>query len=105
MTPSSGNGVQEGAFLFVLDPVGIGGAPDAAAFGGLGANTVGHIAEWRQAQGKPLPTHKGRKLYRYFVSQTVLKHSAGSCTVAVSGTLFSRILAAIQRLPAPPAPS
>ncbi|MEM6744744.1 MAG: phosphopentomutase [Pseudomonadota bacterium] len=33
------------AFLFVLDSVGIGGAPDAAAFGDAGADTVGHIAE------------------------------------------------------------
>ncbi|HSO47038.1 MAG TPA: phosphopentomutase [Rhizobiaceae bacterium] len=32
------------AFLFVLDSVGIGGAPDAAAFGDAGANTLGHIA-------------------------------------------------------------
>ncbi len=33
------------AFLFVLDSVGIGGAPDAGAFGDKGADTVGHIAE------------------------------------------------------------
>ena len=33
------------AFLIVLDSVGIGGAPDAEAFGDTGANTVGHIAE------------------------------------------------------------
>lgn len=33
------------AFLIVLDSVGIGGAPDAAAFGGAGSDTVGHIAE------------------------------------------------------------
>lgn len=33
------------AFLFVLDSFGIGGAPDAAAYGDLGANTLGHIAE------------------------------------------------------------
>lgn len=33
------------AFLFVLDSVGIGGAPDAERFGDLGSNTVGHIAE------------------------------------------------------------
>ncbi|MCB1422515.1 MAG: phosphopentomutase [Nitratireductor sp.] len=33
------------AFLFVLDSVGIGGAPDAAQFGDEGANTIGHIAE------------------------------------------------------------
>ena len=33
------------AFLAVLDSVGIGGAPDAGAFGDEGANTVGHIVE------------------------------------------------------------
>lgn len=33
------------AFLIVLDSVGIGGAPDAEAFGDTGSNTVGHIAE------------------------------------------------------------
>lgn len=32
------------AFLFVLDSVGIGGAPDAGDFGDEGANTIGHIA-------------------------------------------------------------
>lgn len=31
------------AFLIVLDSVGCGGAPDAAAFGDEGANTLGHI--------------------------------------------------------------
>ncbi|MFZ2102217.1 MAG: phosphopentomutase [Oricola sp.] len=39
------------AFLFVLDSVGIGGAPDAEAFGDAGANTVGHILE-RAASGE-----------------------------------------------------
>ncbi|MBN9056140.1 MAG: phosphopentomutase, partial [Rhizobiales bacterium] len=34
------------AFLFVLDSFGIGGGPDAKAFGDLGANTLGHIAEF-----------------------------------------------------------
>ena len=33
------------AFLFVMDSVGIGGAPDAASFGDEGANTVGHISD------------------------------------------------------------
>lgn len=33
------------AFLLVMDSVGIGGAPDAAAFGDDGANTLGHIAD------------------------------------------------------------
>jgi phosphopentomutase len=32
------------AFLIVLDSVGIGSAPDAAAYGDEGSNTVGHIA-------------------------------------------------------------
>jgi phosphopentomutase len=32
------------AFLIVLDSAGCGGAPDAAAFGDAGANTLGHIA-------------------------------------------------------------
>lgn len=32
------------AFLVVMDSVGCGGAPDAAAFGDEGANTLGHIA-------------------------------------------------------------
>jgi phosphopentomutase len=33
------------AFIFVLDSLGVGGAPDAASFGDQGANTLGHIAE------------------------------------------------------------
>jgi phosphopentomutase len=33
------------AFLFVMDSVGIGGAPDAAKFGDEGSNTLGHIAD------------------------------------------------------------
>ena len=35
-------------FLFILDCVGIGGAPDAAKFGDEGANTLGHIADHRK---------------------------------------------------------
>jgi phosphopentomutase len=33
------------AFLLILDSFGIGGAPDAAAFGDAGSDTLGHIAE------------------------------------------------------------
>ena len=33
------------AFLIVMDSVGCGGGPDAAAFGDEGANTLGHIAQ------------------------------------------------------------
>jgi phosphopentomutase len=37
-------------FLFVLDSVGIGGAPDAAKYGDEGSNTLGHIVEKTQLQ-------------------------------------------------------
>jgi phosphopentomutase len=36
------------AFLFILDSVGIGGAPDADRFGDKGANTLGHVATQAQ---------------------------------------------------------
>lgn len=41
-------------FLIVLDSVGIGEAPDAAEFGDVGADTLGHIAEHRN--GLQMPT-------------------------------------------------
>ncbi len=47
------------AFLIVMDSVGCGGAPDAAAFGDPGANTLGHIARecaaGRAEQGRSGP--------------------------------------------------
>ena len=47
------------AFLLVIDSVGCGGAPDAAAFGDAGSNTLGHIitacAEGRADQGREGP--------------------------------------------------
>ncbi|MEM1077591.1 MAG: phosphopentomutase [Pseudomonadota bacterium] len=47
------------AFLIVMDSVGCGGAPDAAAFGDAGANTLGHIAQacadGRAAEGRSGP--------------------------------------------------
>lgn len=49
------------AFLIVMDSVGCGGAPDAAAFGDAGANTLGHIAlacaEGRANTGRSGPLH------------------------------------------------
>lgn len=46
-------------FLIVMDSVGCGGAPDAAAFGDTGSNTLGHIAlacaEGRAEQGRSGP--------------------------------------------------
>src|SRR2546421_7751670 len=47
------------ALLLVLDSVGVGGAPDAAAYGDEGADTVGHVAEVRAQRngdnGRPRP--------------------------------------------------
>ncbi|MEM6277297.1 MAG: phosphopentomutase [Pseudomonadota bacterium] len=49
------------AFLVVMDSVGCGGAPDAAAFGDEGANTLAHIAqacaEGRAEEGRTGPLH------------------------------------------------
>lgn len=49
------------AFLIVLDSVGCGGAPDAAAFGDAGANTLAHIARecaaGRADTGRSGPLH------------------------------------------------
>jgi phosphopentomutase len=49
------------AFLIVMDSVGCGGAPDAAAFGDVGANTLAHIAaacaEGRADHGRAGPLH------------------------------------------------
>ncbi|MDH5540139.1 MAG: phosphopentomutase [Rhizobacter sp.] len=42
------------AIVVILDSFGIGAAPDAARFGDMGADTFGHIADWRAAQGRPL---------------------------------------------------
>lgn len=42
------------AFLLIADSLGVGGAPDAAAYGDEGANTLAHIAEGRMALGRPL---------------------------------------------------
>jgi phosphopentomutase len=49
------------AFLIVMDSVGCGGAPDAAAFGDAGSNTLGHIAAecaaGRAEEGRSGPLH------------------------------------------------
>jgi phosphopentomutase len=50
------------ALLLVLDSVGCGHAPDAAAYGDEGANTLGHILEQRPATR--LPTLKSLGLYQ-----------------------------------------
>src|SRR5688572_22184030 len=42
------------AIILVMDSFGLGATPDAVRFGDDGADTLGHIAERRAAQGKPL---------------------------------------------------
>jgi len=42
------------AFILVLDSLGIGAARDAARFGEQEANTLGHIAQWREERGLAL---------------------------------------------------
>ena len=42
------------AIILVMDSFGLGATPDAARFGDEGADTLGHIADRRAAQGKPL---------------------------------------------------
>jgi phosphopentomutase len=42
------------AIILVMDSFGLGATPDAVRFGDEGADTLGHIAERRAAQGEPL---------------------------------------------------
>lgn len=42
------------AIILVMDSFGLGATPDAVRFGDEGADTLGHIAERRAGQGKPL---------------------------------------------------
>jgi phosphopentomutase len=42
------------AIVMIMDSLGIGAAPDAEHFGDVGADTFGHIAERRAADGRPL---------------------------------------------------
>jgi len=42
------------AIVMIMDSLGIGAAPDAERFGDVGADTFGHIAERRAAEGRPL---------------------------------------------------
>jgi phosphopentomutase len=42
------------AFILLLDSFGLGALPDADKYGDAGANTLGHIAQWAAAEGKPM---------------------------------------------------
>lgn len=73
------------AFLFILDSVGIGGAPDADRFGDRGANTLGHVAAQTQLAlpnlgslglGAAAQAASGH-LPKGFVAETVLRGQWG----------------------------
>jgi phosphopentomutase len=67
------------ALLLVLDSVGCGHAPDAAAYGDSGANTLGHILE-RLPQTR-LPTLKSLGLYQALA----LARGEGPCSPPLRG--------------------
>lgn len=71
------------AFLIVLDSVGIGGAPDAAAYGDLGACTIGHIA---QACAKGRGDRDGLRTGPLYLPNLVKMGLGAACTQA-SGTM------------------
>jgi len=68
------------AFLFVLDSFGIGGGPDAAAFGDLGADTLGHIAEFCAAGAADRPGLRAGPLRLPNMSALGLMHAARAAT-------------------------
>jgi len=68
------------AFLFVLDSFGIGGGPDAAAFGDLGADTLGHIAEFCAAGAADRPGVRQGPLKLPNMSALGLLHAARAAT-------------------------
>ncbi|WP_313526571.1 phosphopentomutase [Shinella sp.] len=68
------------AFLFVLDSFGIGGGPDAAAFGDLGADTLGHIAEFCAAGVADRPGLRQGPLKLPNMSALGLMHAARAAT-------------------------
>ncbi|MFA3916336.1 phosphopentomutase [Ruegeria hyattellae] len=55
------------ALLIVIDSVGIGGAPDASAFGDAGSNTVGHILDARGEAGLAVPNLADMGLFQALV--------------------------------------
>ncbi len=74
-------------FWFVMDSVGIGGAPDAARFGDEGSDTLGHIAEWflnKKGRALDLPTLRSLGLGEAY-HQVHGRYPAGWDQVPVSG--------------------
>lgn len=68
------------AFLFVLDSFGIGGAPDAERYGDLGADTLGHIAEFCAAGAADRKGGRSGPLRLPNMSALGLQHAAKLAT-------------------------
>jgi phosphopentomutase len=104
------------ALLIVLDSVGIGGAPDAAAYGDEGADTLGHILE--QTPGLQLPalescglgelvgayrSHRTYETYRASYGR-MRERSAGKDTTTghweLAGAVLAEPFAVFDRFPA-----
>lgn len=72
------------AFVFVLDSVGIGGAPDAAVFGDEGSNTLAHIAlACDQGQGDREGLRKGALMLPHLAEMGL----AEAANASVPGTI------------------
>ncbi len=70
------------AIIMVMDSVGVGGAPDAAAYGDEGADTIGHIAE-ACARGQADSTLRTGPLT---IPNLIALGLAEACTLAVGRT-------------------
>jgi len=105
------------ALLLVLDSVGCGHAPDAAAYGDEGANTLGHILEQRPRT--KLPTLKSLGLYQSLAlargeepcspplqgaAGVLTERSAGKDTTTghweLAGTVIDEAFATFEKFPA-----
>ncbi len=104
------------ALLLVLDSVGCGHAPDAAAYGDEGANTLGHILERRQQT--VLPTLKALGIHQSLAlargeepcspplrgaAGVLTERSAGKDTTTghweIAGAVIERAFATFERFP------
>ena len=66
------------AWLIVLDSLGVGALPDAERFGDVGADTLGHIAQW--CARTPSEGGRGRALQLPHLSRLGLGHAAALAT-------------------------
>ncbi len=71
------------ALLLILDSVGVGGAPDAAAFGDEGGDTLGHIAE---AAARGEADRSGLRRGRLAVPNLVALGLGEACRIATGRT-------------------